>query len=117
MLLAMKRRLREPSLLAPELAFARHEPLPEHLLEPDVVPALRVVLVILDEHVADGLRVREQHVRQVQHVEADDVPVVARPLHEQIERIAERFEHVPSDGQSTRTRRKRRHGSLLVIRT
>jgi len=96
--IAMKRRLRQLPLPTPELPFTGDQPFAQNELEALVVGALRVVSVVVDEDVVNGLHVVDEEVPGMRKLQADHV-ALRGDLREQIDRTSSKLEQVPHERQ------------------
>ena len=101
----MKRRLREPPLPPPEIAFADQQALAEHA-PGDAARQLALVEFALldDEHLLDEIGMIQQDAFLHHHVEADDIAILARVAPHHAEGIAADVEGHADDGQALRPR-------------
>ena len=110
--IAMKRRLREATLAAPEVAFAREEAVAQ-----DGAQRLMEVAVLLpepvprDEHVLDEIRVAHENDLERPDGDAHDVAVLLGCRAEKTERIAHERERVTDDRKARSARGHATEGS------
>ena len=82
----MKRRLHEPPLPQPEVAFAREQPLAKNMPVRLEHAPLDVTTRMSDKHFFDEVGMIDKNIAKIDHADARDVPVVARQLAEHFQR-------------------------------
>ncbi len=118
----MESRLGQPAQPAPGRPLGRHQALADDHLGAIVIPAPRIVLRVVDQHMLDMVGVRDLMEHQRAQLVTEHVPVPLQAVQQEPERIAPRSSHRPKEGDRHELTHARsclppdksraRHGSL-----